>query len=140
MRSSCYQAPPSEKKALYFIRSLSSPFLKNTGGSRMMRSNPARKRVEGGFFELGLTVKAKELIRLQTRARSPRCWDGAPSLFYFRAGCQKQRSLAAKSWSPNGAAFLGSRTLSFRGIVHSLFLVLSRAERVLVCRWPAGDR
>ena len=53
----------ADKKALNFIPFLSSPFPKNTGGTRARRTNSARKRIEGGFFELGLpTVKVKELI------------------------------------------------------------------------------
>ena len=45
-RSSRYQATRSEKKALNFIRSLSSSSPKNTGGTRARRTNPDRKRIE----------------------------------------------------------------------------------------------
>ncbi len=65
-RSSRYQATPSEKKALIFIPSLSSPFPKNTGGTRTRRLNSDRKRFEGDFFKLRLTVKAKEAHPLYT--------------------------------------------------------------------------
>ena len=58
--SSCYQATRSEKKELNFIRSFSSASPKNTGGTRASRTNSARKKIDGGFFKLRLTVKAKE--------------------------------------------------------------------------------
>ena len=58
-RASHYQATRSEKKVLNFIPSLSSLSPKNTGGTRASRTNSDRKRIEGGFFKLRLTVKAK---------------------------------------------------------------------------------
>jgi hypothetical protein len=40
-----------EKKARNFIRSLSSVFPKNTGGTQTRMTNPDPKRIEGGFLE-----------------------------------------------------------------------------------------
>ncbi|MCX6963221.1 MAG: hypothetical protein NTZ08_12360 [Verrucomicrobia bacterium] len=53
-----YQAICSEKKALNFIPSLSSPSQKNTGGTRARRTKSDRNRIEGAFFTLRLTVEA----------------------------------------------------------------------------------
>ena len=62
-----------------------------------LSGDPFRK--EGALFELGLIVKAKKLIHIQTRTRSPKCWDGAPTPFDFCGGLRKKRSRAAESWS-----------------------------------------
>ena len=48
-RSSRYQAPPSEEKALNFIPSLSSSSPKNTGGTRARRTNSDWKRIGRGL-------------------------------------------------------------------------------------------
>jgi hypothetical protein len=56
-RSSRYQASRSEKKALNFIRSLSSVFLKNTGGTRTRISNSDLKRIEGWFLQTAANSK-----------------------------------------------------------------------------------
>jgi hypothetical protein len=72
---------------------LISVFPKNTGGTRARITNSDRKRIEGGFFKLRLTVKAKEIIHIQTRARFSRCWD------------VERLPFTAEFWSPNGAAF-----------------------------------
>jgi hypothetical protein len=53
-RFSRYQASRSEKKARNFIRSLSSVFPKNTGGTRTRRMKSDRKASEGGPFKLRL--------------------------------------------------------------------------------------
>jgi len=99
-RSSRYQAPRSEKKALNFIHSLSSPSPKNTGGTRTRRASPDRKRIEGGLYKLRLTVKAKE-------AHPPYNPNSTPKLHGWFDASDGQ----AASASGNAALSRGSRRI-----------------------------
>ena len=72
-RSSRCQGDPFRKEVSQFHPSLISLFLKNTTWTLESRTNLDRKRIEGGFLKLRLTVKAKALIHLETPTRSTRC-------------------------------------------------------------------
>ena len=77
-RSSRYQATPSEKKALNFIPSLSSPSPKNTGGVRTRITNSDLKRIEGWL--LGVTTTLARAICLKEGPRLTQDPGRAPSL------------------------------------------------------------
>jgi hypothetical protein len=59
------KASHSEKKARNFIRSLSSVFPKNTGGTRTRRMKLDRKAIEGGLFKLRLHLTRIFLKKLK---------------------------------------------------------------------------
>ena len=117
---------PRHRAHINDIPSLSSLFPKNTGWTRASRMNSASKRIEGGLFELRLTVKAKELIHPRTRTRFLRCRDGLtpplgrPPLIYSRG--------STASASGNAASSKGSHAFKFFRFSSGTMFFGSQAE------------
>ena len=99
-RSSRYQATRSEKKALNFIPSLSSLSPKNTGGTRARRTNSDRKRIEGGFFKLGLIFPQK--------CNEGICGRRLLGVGRWREGKDKSHRKAGEGWGRGLHGDLGS--------------------------------
>lgn len=98
--------------------------------------NSALKRIEGGLFELRLTVKAKELIPPRTRTRFLRCIDGLtpplgrPPSIYFRG--------STASASGNAALSKGSHAFKFFRFSAGAMLFGGRAELLDKSRKPVN--